>query len=471
MVKCIQWIILLSVFSGQIALAAPPQTLDYQGYLANSSGVPLTGTQSVEINLYSAASGGTVLWTQSSSPTLTNGRFTVVLDGSGGNAFPAGLFDQQLYVGLTVGTDAEMTPRQSLTSVPSAFEAINSDTVDGMQANEIIDAASDEVRTPISSVPFTITSSGSYYLTGNLTQPLLGGGGGGIDINADNVTIDLMGFTIFGASTNPLTGVTSNVDDHGIQFSGRSGVTIKNGVISGFGRAGIYSGFTGAQGNSVEDIKALGNGALSSTASYSGIILVSTSSRIERCSAVNNGGYGLFVGTSGIIKDSSASENGRFGIYGWSGATLTNNTAYNNQGGIYGGSGATLTHNTAYRNQGWGVHADGSNTVIGNTVYQNNLSSTDFSGGLRVGNDSLVKNNTVDGNRHTGIRVFSADNMLKDNHVADTININGGGVADGFCFEFDSSDNAAVGNSATGCTTEFGGAGWPSAVNRDNDAW
>ena len=445
-------IMLLGLGVAMLAYAAPPQTLDYQGYLADASGVPLTGTQTIEVNLYSAASGGTALWTQSSSPSLSNGRFTVVLDGSGGNAFPAGLFDQQLYVGLTVGTDAEMTPRQPLTSVPSAFEAINSDTVDGMQANEIIDAASDEVRTPISSLPFTITSAGSYYLTGNLTQPLLGGGGGGIDINTDNVTIDLMGFTIFGASTNPFTGVTSNVDDDGIQFTGRSGVTIKNGVVSGFGRAGIYSSSSAGKGNSVEDIKVLGNGVLGSSSNiYSGIYLASNSSRIERCSAVSNGGAGLWVGEGGIIKDSSASENGANGILGSFGATLTNNTAYSNQG--------------------WGIYAVGSNTIIGNTVYFNNQSSTDGRGGLYVFNDSLVKNNTVDSNRHTGIRVDSRDNMLKDNHVADTININGGGVADGFCFEFDSSDNAAVGNSATGCTTEFGGSLPPVSRFIDNIGW
>jgi hypothetical protein len=52
-----------------------------------------------------------------------------------------------------------------------------------------------EKRTPISSAPSTISASGSYYLTANLTVA----SGTAIAISADNVTLDLNGF----ASTNP----------------------------------------------------------------------------------------------------------------------------------------------------------------------------------------------------------------------------------------------------------------------------
>jgi len=52
-----------------------------------------------------------------------------------------------------------------------------------------------EPRTPISSVPFTISAPGSYYVTTNLTP---GADQNGIVVAADNVTIDLNGFTLFG---------------------------------------------------------------------------------------------------------------------------------------------------------------------------------------------------------------------------------------------------------------------------------
>jgi hypothetical protein len=46
-----------------------------------------------------------------------------------------------------------------------------------------------EPRTPISSLPYTISAAGSYYLTGNLTADA-----NGILVDANNVTIDLAGF-------------------------------------------------------------------------------------------------------------------------------------------------------------------------------------------------------------------------------------------------------------------------------------
>ena len=49
-----------------------------------------------------------------------------------------------------------------------------------------------EARTPISSLPFTISSSGSYYLTKDLSVST----GNGLTIGADKVTVDLNGFTI-----------------------------------------------------------------------------------------------------------------------------------------------------------------------------------------------------------------------------------------------------------------------------------
>src|SRR5689334_15197042 len=50
-----------------------------------------------------------------------------------------------------------------------------------------------EPRTPVSSLPFTISAPGSYYLTGNLNGVP---GADGITVNVSGVTLDLNGFTI-----------------------------------------------------------------------------------------------------------------------------------------------------------------------------------------------------------------------------------------------------------------------------------
>ena len=46
-------------------------------------------------------------------------------------------------------------------------------------------------RTPISSLPYTISEPGSYYLTGNLSSTT-----NGIVIESNFVTVDLMGFSL-----------------------------------------------------------------------------------------------------------------------------------------------------------------------------------------------------------------------------------------------------------------------------------
>src|SRR5687768_1232856 len=50
-----------------------------------------------------------------------------------------------------------------------------------------------EPRTPIASLPFTISAPGSYYLTTNLT------GSTGISIRSSHVSLDLNGFAVTGS--------------------------------------------------------------------------------------------------------------------------------------------------------------------------------------------------------------------------------------------------------------------------------
>jgi hypothetical protein len=83
--------------------------------------------------------------------------------------------------------------------------------------------------TAITSVPFTITASGTYTLTKNLT--LSGTNQTAITVNASNVLIDLKGFTL---GTNDTT-----FSNSGITVSAASAfVTIQNGSLNNFG-AGV----------------------------------------------------------------------------------------------------------------------------------------------------------------------------------------------------------------------------------------
>jgi hypothetical protein len=123
-------IVLLMVVCSSPGRAAFPQQLNYQGKLANASGVPLSGNYSVVFAIYNAASGGGNLWSETQVITAESGLFNVIL----GSVTPIGLdvFDgNDRWLGVAVGADPEMSPRHKLVSVGNAFKASDSDKLGG----------------------------------------------------------------------------------------------------------------------------------------------------------------------------------------------------------------------------------------------------------------------------------------------------------------------------------------------------
>ena len=108
-------------------MAISTQTIPYQGRIANASGQAITGTQPMIFRLYNAASGGVSLWEESrvgpNSVPVSDGLFNVMLGSL--SALPQNLIagNQNLWLGIMVGSDNEMTPRVQLGSVPFAMSA------------------------------------------------------------------------------------------------------------------------------------------------------------------------------------------------------------------------------------------------------------------------------------------------------------------------------------------------------------
>jgi hypothetical protein len=121
--------------AGAITLSAPTAsststgTIAYQGRLADTAGAPLTGTYNMIFRLYAVASGGTPLWeeqwTNANSVQVSDGLFNVMLGSL--TAIPEGVItgNSNLFLGITVGGDSEMTPRVQVGSVPFAIQARN----------------------------------------------------------------------------------------------------------------------------------------------------------------------------------------------------------------------------------------------------------------------------------------------------------------------------------------------------------
>jgi hypothetical protein len=99
----------------QVFASGVPQLISYQGRLANSLGEPVNTSVSMTFAIYDAPSGGTVLWSEThSSVRVYDGLFNVVL-GSQGSPLPDSVFSSaELYLGVTVSDDSELSPRTHL---------------------------------------------------------------------------------------------------------------------------------------------------------------------------------------------------------------------------------------------------------------------------------------------------------------------------------------------------------------------
>jgi len=223
-----------------------------------------------------------------------------------------------------------------LTTFVSAFYMLHSAwgqgalTPPGAPAPTMKTLAQIEARTPISTAPFTITASGSYYLTANLTI----NSGNAITVSANNVTLDLNGFTLFSTETTAanslgilLNSVTNITILHGF-ISG--GVTNNGGTFSGNGFSfGIYD-FGGASANTRV------SGVSVSGCLNSGIYLPFNNAAVESCTATTVGGYGIIAQS---ISDSTAQNCGVTAIYSYGSA--------NNCAGACIGSGDGIDANLA----------------------------------------------------------------------------------------------------------------------------
>jgi hypothetical protein len=266
-----------------------------------------------------------------------------------------------------------------------------------------------EPRTPISSLPFTITAPGSYYVTSNLVGVA---GSGGITIRTNNVTIDLNGFTLFGPS--------SGTFDDGITPNGSwSNIVIRNGKLSGWTRSGIGAGTLAHC--IVEDV-------ISSENRLSGIV-VGDSSIVQRCSARRNGlsttsQSGIWVGDGAMVSDCTVSGHDgpdSIGIRADSRGVIRNCTVIENNStngsGISINSYGVIVNCVVTSNRGGtnnlGIYA-GVNSQVKNCIVS--INSGD---GIVSFDNSYIVENECTGNSGGGINLTGNNARADGNHVAD----------------------------------------------------
>ena len=111
------------------AEAQIPRLISYQGYLTDAGGAPITGTRNLTFSLYTVASGGTALWTEThANVAITAGVFEVYLGINSNLNLVA--FDVPYWLSTKVNTDPDLTPRTRLAAAPYALRSLTTQTPD-----------------------------------------------------------------------------------------------------------------------------------------------------------------------------------------------------------------------------------------------------------------------------------------------------------------------------------------------------
>ena len=201
------------------------------GKLTDSSGNALSGTYDMSFRIYDAYTGGNTLWSvvDQSITTDSNGVYSTIL-----NAINLS-FSEQYYLGITVESDDELSPRTNLTSSGYTFRANVTDYLDATKSYEISNLTITQKITFAFGEIIDNIVDGWIRVTGNLN--VTG------NIQADNVTANyFIGDGSYLTNVNgsglyvPYVGATSNVDLGANNFKINNSVFFVN---STNGRVGI----------------------------------------------------------------------------------------------------------------------------------------------------------------------------------------------------------------------------------------
>jgi parallel beta-helix repeat protein len=344
-----------------------------------------------------------------------------------------------------------------------------------------------EPRTPISSLPYTITNSGSYYVVSNLHST-----GDGIVIETSGVTVDLMGFSLTG---------DGGEDDYGIHVVGATNAVIEDLVIKGGRISGFYrglqceymnnsrieqmvvsdntqrgvslNGWKGqCDGNTISDCNIRGNNSYG--VYLRGYLGKCDGNTISDCTISDNTGIGVYLNAvsgqcdGNTIADCTINGNNTYGVYlnGYSGQcdgnTISDCTISDNTGiGVYlnGSSGQcdgnTIANCSISGNDSYGVclYGDSSGQCDGNTISDCTISGNNSYGVYldRECDGNTIRENTISKNAARGISLYLADgNRVEANHVSGVT----GGTSYGIRM-FNTMNNFILKNTCVGQTNNF----------------
>jgi len=305
------------LLAGFAAAAGVPGLITYQGRLNNASGQPVPdGMYQINFKIYGSAIGADLLWASGSqSVTVSGGGFSYLLGSSA--ALPTGLFatDTVRYLGITVGSDPEISPRTRLCSVPYAFQTLHADTsgiafgvTDGAITNVDVSASANIAAAKIAGTAATL-SAGQTFSGYNLFSF-------GIQIQDSVLKTNSYGVTV-GTAAAPTQEHLLNVARNYNTIYSRQGVNVSLENTSTGLLEGVYSEVTHTDAGNGGSAYAFYGDARSDGTNRSGVYGESRPFTA-----------GLNTGVSFGVRGTAFEGATAYGIYGHASSATTNYAGY-----------------------------------------------------------------------------------------------------------------------------------------------
>lgn len=388
--------------------AAINSQINFQGKLTNPDGTNVTdGTYAIVFSMYTGATGGTAVWTETqSSVPITNGIFQVNLGSVTSLPGSVDFSSGNIYLGVKVGSDAEMTPRILFTASPYAFNASTADNatqLGGIASGGYVQLSPSGQQTGNINISGNVTSAGTgnnsfagtlqsaAYLLGTgpdmSLQPVVGG---------QSVVTSWWGLQLVGNKQSSVSYTPANIGTAGqygviipAQQTGAVALLLRgaNGQTGDLLQVQNYSGTTlakiDASGNTTfsGDIVSTGlyntNTFTSSSLVFGGAAATSIQSATGQALSISSGTTGALTldsGTTGAVNLGTGSSAKAITVGNTTaGTTITNNVGTGSAAFVIQGTSNTFLAVNAAVNQ---VNIGGSSAVASPTLLVLGLKST-----------------------------------------------------------------------------------------------